>query len=96
MTHTAGPWHADEHMVVRAANGNIICDVDPFDTFEDKARANLALIAAAPELLQWLLVVLDQVDYERGNCSQTETVGACLPSTVIASARAAIKKAEAA
>jgi hypothetical protein len=29
MPHSHAPWHADEHMVVRAANGDLICDVDP-------------------------------------------------------------------
>jgi hypothetical protein len=51
MTHTAGPWHADEHMRIVGANGDVICDVDPFDAL-DAAQANLRLIAAAPELLE--------------------------------------------
>jgi hypothetical protein len=57
MAHTPGPWHADEHMVVRAANGDLICDVDPFDEAAE-SNANLALIAAAPELLVALKAVM--------------------------------------
>jgi len=56
MSHTIGPWHADEHMRIVGANGDVICDVDPFDVL-DAAQANLALIAAAPELLAALETV---------------------------------------
>jgi hypothetical protein len=51
MTHTPAPWHADEHMRIVGANGDVICDVDPFDVL-DAAQANLRLIAAAPDLLK--------------------------------------------
>jgi hypothetical protein len=86
-SHTPAPWHADEHMVVRAANGDLICDVDPFDTFEDKARANLALIAAAPELLHALkLLAADVGQYEAWE----------RPCAALDLAHAALAKAEAA
>ena len=45
------------------------------------------------ELLQWIQVLLDQVDYTSGACSVTEMVGAVLDKSVIDEARAAIKKA---
>jgi hypothetical protein len=37
-------------MRIVGANGDVICDVDPFDVLPE-AQANLRLIAAAPELL---------------------------------------------
>ena len=51
------------------------------------------LRALNAELTQWLLVVLDQVDYTAGACGLTEMVGTCLDSSVIAQARAALAKA---
>ena len=38
---------------------------------------------------QWLLTILDQVDYTAGACTPNEMVGAVLPREVIAQARAA-------
>jgi hypothetical protein len=38
-----------------------------------------------------LMLVLDQVDYVRGNCGLTEMVGACLPKEIIAIARKALE-----
>lgn len=46
------------------------------------------------KMWETLLLVLDQVDYTRGACSLTEMVGACLPSSVITLARAAIADVE--
>lgn len=48
-------------------------------TREDKLEAALQLI-------------LDQVDYTRGNCSLTEMVAAVLPKEVLVIAREALKK----
>lgn len=55
--------------------------------------ANEPYIAAAPELLHSLRVLLDQVDYTKGACSPTDMVGACLDARVIDQARAVIAKA---
>lgn len=60
----------------------------------DERRANAALIAAAPELLEALQVLLDQVDYTAGNCGITEMVGAVLPKEIIQKARTVIAKAK--
>jgi len=38
-----------------------------------------------------LMLVLDQVDYVRGNCSPTEMVAAVLPKVVIEKAREALQ-----
>jgi hypothetical protein len=81
MAHSPAPWHADEHMRVVGANGDVICDVDPFDEHPD-AKANLALIAAAPELLHALKAVMHGNDND--------------DSVPAVQARAAIAKAEAA
>lgn len=45
------------------------------------------------EMLQWLGVLLDMVDYTSGACTITEMVGAVLPKDVIENARAAIANA---
>ncbi|HWW29934.1 MAG TPA: hypothetical protein VNY80_07980 [Steroidobacteraceae bacterium] len=93
MTHTAGPWHADEHMRVVGANGDVICDVDPFDVL-DAAQANLRLIAAAPDLRMALTAMLQlfgkpqQEEYIDGGVSYD------LACRVVEQARAAIAKAE--
>lgn len=44
-------------------------------------------------LSEALLLVLDNVDYVRGNCGVTEMVGAVLPKEIIAEAREALAKA---
>jgi hypothetical protein len=63
-----------------------------FDSTDPK---QLRLAAAAPRLLQWLQVVLDQVDYTADACAPTEMVAAVLSTDVIKEARAAIAKATA-
>lgn len=45
------------------------------------------------DLLQWIQVLMDQVDYTKGNCSPTDLVGAVLDVGVIDSARQAITRA---
>lgn len=41
---------------------------------------------------QALMLVLDQVDYVRGNCGITDMVGAVLPKEIIAIARKALER----
>lgn len=56
------------------------------------ARSTIAQQAGQIEVLvQWLGVVLDQVDYTAGACGPTEMVGACLPVEVIKHAREALE-----
>jgi hypothetical protein len=87
MPHTPAPWHADEHMRIVGANGDVICDVDPFDVL-DAAQANLALIAAAPALLEACQMVLEY-ENQRGDPSATAQI-------IRETLNAAIAKAEAA
>jgi len=60
MSHTPGPWHADEHMRIVGANGDLICDVDPFAMLPE-TQTNLALIAGAPDQHALLVKALDLV-----------------------------------
>jgi hypothetical protein len=86
MTHTPAPWHADEHMRVVGANGDVICDVDPFDVL-DAAQANLVLITAAPELFEAL-------DHIRKHLQRASDGLAVDLDALVDLARAAIAKAE--
>ena len=45
----------------------------------------------ASQCKQWLLVILDCVDYTRGSCRLNEMIGAVLPSEIIEQARQACK-----
>lgn len=56
-------------------------------------QANARLSAASTDLLQWLNVILDSVDYTSGACRINDQVGAVLDASVIESARSAIAKA---
>lgn len=100
--HTPGPWTRkegerfkhDQSAGVRTQNGTYIAaalDLNQTDR-DAEVEANARLIAAAPELLQALLTVLDQVDYVAGNCRVNEMVGAVLPEEVITLSRAVISK----
>jgi hypothetical protein len=83
MQHTAGPWHADEHMVVRAANGDLICDVDPFDVL-DAAQANLRLIAAAPEQYALLMEAHDLMSRVSENDPMAAALGEwCMRARIV-------------
>jgi hypothetical protein len=95
--HTPGPWrragklgHA-EWITTDSGEAQIATVYGPSIT--PSSAANADLIAAAPEILQALRVLLDQVDYTSGACTMTEMVGAVLPREVLAKARAAIKRA---
>jgi hypothetical protein len=41
----------------------------------------------AERLAQWLLLLLEHVDYTRANCQPTQMIGAVLPAWVIDEAR---------
>lgn len=57
------------------------------------ARATLAQQAEQIKALkQWLGVVLDCVDYTRGNCSLNEMIAAVLPREIIEQSRTALEK----
>ena len=85
--HTAGPW-------VCEANGLITCNGQTIAVANTQLPlANQILLAQAPKLLQWIQVLLDQVDYTSGACSPTEMVGAVLDRSVVAQALAEIAKA---
>lgn len=48
----------------------------------------------AKSVLQWLLVLLDQVDFTKGNCNATDMVAAVLAPSVLENARAAAMTAQ--
>ena len=87
-THTPGPWYwSEEGSLVQTSH--ITRDV----WFIPMNEADQALIAAAPELLEALGLMLDHVDYRSGACGLTETVGGALPRVALDRARAALAKA---
>jgi hypothetical protein len=89
--YTPGKWIADEYMRVLAMNGAIICDTDPFDALPEESAANLALIAAAPDLLEALtLIAADLNLFLREN--DAEQLAEHMSEGLIAT-RAAIAKA---
>lgn len=95
--HTPGPWKVvpPKPYAIYYQRKNELDNPDDIQIAShiyDEDHANL--IAAAPDLLQWLQVILDHVDYTNGACSLTEPVGAVLSMYVIKQARAAIARAE--
>jgi len=102
MKHTKGPW---EVWIIAgtglpgivAHNGPTVAEVTKWtsagNSNPEVMQANARLIAAAPELLEALMVTLDQVDYTAGAGEPTEMVGALLPKEIIEMGRRAIAKA---
>lgn len=60
MTHTPGPWHVGPHYTcdVESREGRV-CECRPFGS--DRADANARLIAAAPDLLEALKSLRNEV-----------------------------------
>lgn len=80
MKHTQGPWGVKNHgMVYTMDNMTAICSTDVEVGNDEEAQANAKLIAAAPELLEALRLMLA---YPEG-----------CPMDVTTQARAAIDKA---
>jgi hypothetical protein len=74
-TYTPGPWHiAGLGRTVRDLSGREICRICPNDGLLREALPNARLIAAAPELLEALRVLLDAV-LRRDWKSFSEVVG---------------------
>ena len=102
--HTPGPWFASPYEgfgpMTTVRQGCPKTGMRIASTFEtttpvhiERSEANARLIAAAPELLEAIQLILDQVDYTNGACSMAEMVGACLDARFIDQARNAIAKA---
>ena len=85
---TPGPWFLDTlgdgSMLIQPREGFSICPVTPRDGFESD-RANFQLMAAAPDLLHALRLMLDRF----GGSDEDD-----LDQYAIEAARAAIRKAE--
>lgn len=85
--HTEAPWHVesnDARTLIYGARGEVICDTSEQET-EAEARANNRLIAAAPELLAALRVIVERWD--------SDEIGQ-VDGEFIDDARIAIAKAE--
>jgi len=88
MAHTPGPWvfrepESDElHEIYAESGGELIC----FPVWTHNQKANIPLIAAAPELLDALREI---VHYDEGS-SEPESYG----YEVLSRCKAAIAKAE--
>lgn len=99
-THTPGPWKisgefADDSMVlIFDADGNVVCEIEPFTeewTVGEVFKTHL--IAAAPELLEALKLMLNA--YQRGAFSamgHRNFAGICVKASE--AAKTAIAKAE--
>jgi hypothetical protein len=62
--HTAGPWFVDRQspysaICIKPIPGKIVCDIEGADA---EAEANASLIAAAPELLEYCKMLLEDVE----------------------------------
>ncbi len=89
MSHTPGPWKNLENRIT--SSGGEICEIfalegDDRHSKYEEANANARLIAAAPELLQILQSIVEDVGYGGG--------GALLCDQFLSRARAVIAKAE--
>jgi hypothetical protein len=66
-THTPGPWFATDTIVAESnrTGSNAICDTahSRYDMSHDEAKANARLIAAAPDLLAALEMVLNSTTH---------------------------------
>ena len=97
MKHTPGPWVTEnDHIVVRNYDGKLtrldsIAKVFPDFPLSDEAIANARLIAAAPDLLDALKVMLHGEEIGECECQKT---GFPRLITRWEKARAAIAKAE--
>lgn len=97
--HTPGPWSVvpygdGDSLVIHSDSNSRVCFMATPGSFSrdfPKIEANARLIAAAPDLLEALLVIFDGVEDEGG----PEDSAVMLPLTCgeIAKARAAIAKA---
>lgn len=85
--HTEAPWRVesnDARTLIMGVRGEVICDTSEQET-EAEARANNRLIAAAPELLAALRVIVERWD--------SDEIGQ-VDGEFIDDARIAIAKAE--
>ena len=91
LKHTLGPWTTKRldptHLVIRAGNRTVARMTIPLDMNLGEIKANVALIAAAPDLLD-ALVQLMVYSANRGINTGTE-----LDHVSVKNARAAIAKA---
>jgi hypothetical protein len=74
MTHTQGPWVVREpegdalHEIYAENGGDLIC----FPVWTHNQKANIPLIAAAPELLETLKVAANAIDYGQAQVDSEE------------------------
>jgi hypothetical protein len=86
--HTPGPWCGKDGQIYSAQTGKTISLLSYFDKDEEQDKANQQLIAAAPELLEALQNLLDDIEY-----SQKDIPAGAIGQRQIRAARAAIQKA---
>lgn len=69
LTHTPGPWKLGINgpMDIECPNGDLVATVWLSDVELDAAKANLALILAAPELLKALIEIIPLAERGRGH-----------------------------
>jgi len=83
--HTKGPWKVDQidydTIVVEAGEGEV-CSIHGYDSAMDEVGANVDLIVAAPDLLEALSRLIDEVYADEFTSETMRNV-----STAIAKAR---------
>ena len=90
--HTPGPWHV-AGVSVTSADGLHVCDVNGYGATDETKRANAALIAAAPDMLEALRGLLAE-RYALEEPEQFDAAGNWTSdSPASEKARAAIRKA---
>lgn len=91
--HTDGPWECGGYSV-EAADGSLICNMSGWRN-AGANKANERLIAAAPDLLEWLSYIAGAADMVLRNKTSTKQDMADALKRIESRARAAIAKAEA-
>lgn len=83
--HTPGPWSVsttDRYIRYQGIHGPNICDLEVFGGHRDENEANARLIAAAPEILEALVAIVE-----------AGYLGDDINGKLLAKAEAAIRKA---
>jgi hypothetical protein len=97
-THTKGPWILRGQIVRPSPQASGICKVYIGKTVDElnEQRANATLIAAAPELLEALLLMREEFVNEPGRCEFTkrESEALELMDKAIAKAKGALNDRE--
>ncbi len=91
--HSRLPWSLHRHNANEVQDFNGECVLETNDNGNDAALIVRA-VNSHQDLITSIQVILDSVDYIKGNCDQTNMVGAALSRDNIIKARAALALAK--